>query len=118
MLKNKSTSSYKLLDSANGLLKVRPSPKNCVARSGLEEERSDGRRPDLAESTRSSALVQNDDKIMEKPPKNENTPEKSEAVHERIDELRIDAPKRLGEEFNEIMLDFATKLEKRRPDCR
>ncbi|GEM_PF-2885853 len=47
MLKNKSTSSYKLLDSANGLLKVRPSPKNCVARSGLEEERSDGRRPDL-----------------------------------------------------------------------
>ncbi len=62
--------------------------------------------------------MQNDDKIMEKPPKNENTPEKSEAVHERIDELRIDAPKRLGEEFNEIMLDFATKLEKRRPDCR
>jgi len=56
---------------------------------------------------------------MEKLPKNENIKEESEAVHERIDELKIKVMERLdGIKYNEVMLDFATKLEERRPDCR
>jgi hypothetical protein len=55
---------------------------------------------------------------MENPPKNENTPNESEAIHERIDELRIKAIGRLGEKYNELMFDFAMKLKKRYPDCR
>jgi len=56
---------------------------------------------------------------MEKLPKNENMREESEAVHERIDELKRKVSKHLGGiKYNEVMLDFAKKLEERRPNCR
>ena len=56
---------------------------------------------------------------MEKIPKNENMKEESEAVHERIDELKRKVVKHLGGiKYNEVMFDFATKLEARRPNCR
>ena len=56
---------------------------------------------------------------MEKLPKNENVQEDFEGMHKRIEELKIKAAKRLGGiEYNKVMFDFATKLEKRRPDAR
>ena len=56
---------------------------------------------------------------MEKLPKNENMRGESEAVHERIDELKRKVAEHLGGiEYNKVMLDFATKLEERHPGAR